>query len=54
MDAKVEEAAPEARVSSRGLIASVISDAQRLVAHVIQRLSAIPTAAIAACESSTA
>jgi putative superfamily III holin-X len=27
-----EEAAPETRVSSRGLIASVISDAQRLVA----------------------
>lgn len=32
MEAKVEEAVPEARVSSRGLIAAVISDAQRLVA----------------------
>jgi hypothetical protein len=32
LEAKVEEATPETRVSSRGLIASVISDAQRLVA----------------------
>ena len=32
MNAQVEEATPDARVSSRGLIASVISDAQRLVA----------------------
>ena len=32
MNSQVEEAAPDARVSSRGLIASVIGDAQRLVA----------------------
>jgi Putative Actinobacterial Holin-X, holin superfamily III len=32
VDSHVEEAAPDARMSSRGLIASVISDAQRLVA----------------------
>jgi len=32
VNAQVEEATPDARVSSRGLIASVISDAQRLVA----------------------
>ncbi len=32
MEAEVKEAAPEAHLSSRGLIASVISDAQRLVA----------------------
>jgi uncharacterized membrane protein YgdD (TMEM256/DUF423 family) len=32
VNSQVEEAAPDARVSSRGLIASVISDAQRLVA----------------------
>ncbi len=32
MEAEVKEAAPEAHLSSRGLIASVIGDAQRLVA----------------------
>ena len=32
MDVQVDESAPESRVSLRGLIASVISDAQRLIA----------------------